>query len=169
MNFGSHWGLWATAIVALIVGLFLIVRSRRNKKWNWAAAGVLALLIAVGMFVKGWRVWPNQTAEHFIQVVYHGSYDETKELLSEPGQWTVTDDGGVAILAEDSSKIALAPDELPLMAGGRKTPVSMRALGEVLAARKEFTIATGKKRTCIVHCTAERGKVRIRHVEITQE
>jgi hypothetical protein len=169
MNFGSHWGLWAMAIVALIVGLFLIVRSRRNKKWNWAAAGVLALLLAVVTFVDGWRVWPKQTAWHFIQVVNPGSYDEAKEFLSEPGQWTITDDGGVTILAEDSSKITLAPDDLPLMVGGRKTPVSMRALGEVLAARKEFTIATGKKRRCIVHCTAERGKVRIRHIEMFQE
>ena len=145
MNFGSHWGFWAMAIVALIVGLFLIVSSRRNKKWNWAAAGVLALLLAVVMFVDGWRVWPTQTASCFIQVVNHGSYDEAKEFLREPGQWTITDDGGVTILAEDSSKITLTPDELPLVAGGRKTPVSTRALGEVLGARKKFTIATAKK------------------------
>ena len=53
MNIGLHWGTWAVVVVAFIVGLFLIVRSCRNKKWNWAAAGVLALLLAVGMFVKG--------------------------------------------------------------------------------------------------------------------
>ena len=122
MNFGSHWGLWAMAIVALIVGLFLIVRSRRNKKWNWAAAGVLALLLAVVMFVDGWRVWPTQTAWHFIQVMNPGSYDEAKAFLSEPGQWTITDDGGVTILAEDSSKITLAHSRLATDGGRPQNP-----------------------------------------------
>ena len=88
------------SIMALIIGLFLILRSRRNKKWNWAAAGVLALILAVGMFYNRWSVWPTQTASHFISVVYDGSDDEVREMLSEPSQWTITDDGGVAILAD---------------------------------------------------------------------
>jgi hypothetical protein len=87
------------SITALIVGLFLIFRSRRNKKWNWAAAGVLALLLAIGMFVEGWSRWPKQTAEHFISVVSQGSYDEAKELLSEPQQLKVSDDFGAAVFA----------------------------------------------------------------------
>ena len=165
MNIGTNWGTWAIAVAALFVGLLLLVRSRRNKKWNWVAAGVLALLIAVGMFVKGWTVWPKQTAEHFISVVSQSRYDEAQELLNEPQQLNVSDDGTLDIRAEDGTKVTLAPDELPLVAGGRKTPVSMRSSGEVLAAKNEFTVATGRKRTCIVHCIAERGKVRIRHVE----
>ena len=154
--------------MALIVGLFLIFRSCRNKKWNWAAAGILALLLAVGMFGSGWSRWPKQTAEHFISAVSQGSHDEAKELLSEPRQWTVTDDGSVIIIAENSGSVTLAPDELPLMAGSKKEAVSVRTLGEVLAAKREFTITTGKNRTCIVHCTAEKGKVRIRDVVSTQ-
>ena len=105
--------------MALIVGLFLILRYRHNKKWNWAAAGVLAVLLAVGMFYNGWSVWPTQTASHFISVVYDGSYVEVKQMLSEPGQWTITDDDGLTILAEDSSKVTLSADDLPLVAGVR--------------------------------------------------
>jgi hypothetical protein len=33
MHIGAHWGSWAMSIMALIVGLFLILRSRRNKKY----------------------------------------------------------------------------------------------------------------------------------------
>lgn len=165
MNIGMDWGTWAVAVVALVVGVFLIVRARHNKKWNWAAAGVLAFLLAVGMCATGWASWPKQTAEHFISVVYQGSYDEAKELLNEPRQLEVSDDGTLNILAEDGSRVTLTPDELPLVAGGRKTPESMRSLGEVVAAKKTFAIASSKKRGRIVHCIAERGKVRIWHVE----
>ena len=169
MNIGMHLATWAIALVALIMGWFLIARSSRNKKWNWAAAGVLALILAVGMFVSGWSQWPKQTAEHFISEVYQGHYDEAKECLREPQQLKVSDDGTVDILAEDGSNATVGPEELPLMAGGRKRVVSMRSLGAFLAAKHEFFITTGKKGSCSVHCTAERGQVRIRHVEITQE
>ena len=102
-------------------------------------------------------------------MVYQGSYDEAREFLSKPQQLNVSDDGTLNILAEDGTKVTLTPDELPLVAGGRKTPIKMRSFGEVLAAKKTFTIASSKKKGRIVHCTAERGKVRIRHVEITQD
>jgi len=172
MHLGAHWGLWALAVVALVAGVFFILRSRRNKKWNWAAAGVLALIVAVSMFARGWIVWPRQTAEHFISVVYDGSNDDVLEMLSEPSQWKVAADGGLTILAEDSTKGTLSPDTLPLMAASAEeggVPIPGQVIGEVLAGKLDFTIGTGKKRKCIVHCTAERGSVRIRHVELNGE
>jgi hypothetical protein len=169
MHLGSHWGLWATAIVALIVGLFLIVRSRRNKKWNWTAAGALALLLAVTMCVRGWTVWPKQTAEHFISVMYHGSYNEAVEMLSQPQQLQVSEDGTMQILAEDSSTITLAPGDLPLLvtssdAAGVRVP--MQTWSKTMAARMDFQLGSFTNKDVIVHCTAERGKVRIRHLEV---
>ncbi len=77
----------------------------------------------------------------------------------------VNNPAGWAILAEDSTKVTLSPDELPLMAATAEKggmPISGQVLGEVLTAKLDFTIGTSKKRKCIIHCTAERGKVRIR-------
>lgn len=168
MHLGAHWGLWALAFVALIVGLFLILRSRRNKKWNWVAAGVLALVLSVGMFAKGWTVWPKQIAQHFISVVFQKQHDEAREMLSEPGQWQITDDGSVTILAEDSTTVTLSPDDLPLVvtstdAGG--VPAPMQTWSEFFAGRMDFELGSFTNKDVIVGCTAERGKVRIRHVE----
>ena len=165
MNIGMHSETWAIAIVALIVGSLLIVLSRRNKKWNWAAAGVLALLLAVGTLVTGWARWPKQTAERFILLVSQSKYDEARESLSRPQQLEVSDDGALDIRAEDGTKIRLAPDELPLVAGGRKAPESLGFLPDVVVAQKTFLIAASKKRSRFVHCLAERGMVRIRHIE----
>ncbi|MBC8875266.1 MAG: hypothetical protein H8E44_38070 [Planctomycetes bacterium] len=172
MNIGIHWGTWATAIVALIVGLFLILRSRRNKKWNWAVAGVLALLLAVSMFVRWWTVWPKQTAEHFISVVFHKHYDEAQEMLSEPQQLKVADDGTLDILAEDSSKVTLSANDLPLVVTSTDpagVPVPMQNWSEFIAGRMDFELGSFTNKDVIVYCTAERGNVRIRHVEITQQ
>jgi hypothetical protein len=125
----------------------------------------LALLLAVGTFVTGWARWPKQTAERFILLVSQSKYDEAREFLIRPQQLEVSDDGALDIRAEDGTKVRLAPDELPLVAGGRKAPESLGFLPDVVVAQKPFLIAASKKRSRFVHCLAERGMVRIRHIE----
>lgn len=166
MNIGAHWGLWALAIVALVVGLFLVIRSFRNKKWNWAAAGILALILAVGMFARGWTVWPKQTAQRFISCVQQEQYEMAREMLLKPEQLKVSNDGMLSLIADDGTKTTVAADELPLVSGGRKVPISTRSFSAALTAKKNFTVAPSKRSKSIIHCTAERGGVRIRFVEV---
>lgn len=170
MHFGAHWGNWGTAVVAFIVGALLIWHAWRKKRWNWAAAGGLSLLLAAAMFVNGWRIWPQQTAEHFIAIVYHGKHDDVRAMLSEPGQWTVSDDGGVAILAEDNSKFTLTEEESRLVAssGLENAPVPRPSWSDSFAAKRDFQMASTTARAVTLYCSAEQGKVRIRRVEIIE-
>lgn len=164
---GAHWGAWATAVVALVAGLVLILRSRHVKKWNHAAAGGLVLVLAAMMFWNGWRAWPQQTAQHFISVVSRRQHDEVRAMLTEPAQWTVGDNADITILAEDSSTATLPREDTQLVASGGpdNVPVPSRSWGEIFAARVDFQLGSFTRPGLTVLCTAERGRVRIRHVE----
>lgn len=171
MHIGAHWGNWGTAIAALIVGVVLIWKSRRDNRWNWTAAGALALVLAASMFINGWRIWPMQTAEHFISMVNHGRQNEVRAMLSESGQWTVSEDGGVTILADNSSRVSLSDAESHLVAssGPDNASVPRPTWSGFFAARHDFQMASPTGKAVTIYCTAEQGRVRIRRAEAIEQ
>jgi len=164
MHFGSHFGAFLTGGILLLVGVFLVLRYRRNKTWWWAAAGVLALVGAVILAANGWFLWPKATAERFIGLVSNSQYDEANAFLPASSKWQIADDGSLTIRAEDGTSATLSKDSLPLLAAGGGA--SSRSIGDILAGRDNFQVGTIRNRPCFVDCTAERGAVRCRHIEV---
>lgn len=149
--------------VVLATALLLFVRTFRVAQARWAkVAAAVALLLALLATGTEWTLLPHATAERLIANLRDGRTEEVETKIAAPAVWRYAADGSLEIFAEDGTRATVTPDCLPLLPFGYGVRRSVRDLVE---GRKDFQLATRTRPACRIDCTAERLRVRCRHVE----
>ncbi len=168
MAYNGHLIAWTVAIAVLVGGLLLRAFARRRKKPWLATYGAAAFVLTVVIAFSGWSVWPDQTRQHFLSVIYDSKFDQVQSLLSERQQLTVSEDGSVTVLADDGTTVTIAPNDLPLAAASVEAEGVPAPSRNLLQGSMDFNIGTLEGKACVIHCTAQRGKVHLRSVIIAE-
>lgn len=147
-------------------------QATKKTRWHFYSALALIVVVVLGVATQLWIARPKRFAEHFIAVLSKQQMSDAAEMLADLSAIQSDANGDLTIKATDGSSAKLGGNELPLIALVAPDANSRNGVGDYLAGRYRFQLATagpavrnGDRMPTEVYCIANGSRITVESVK----